>query len=760
MTETEYPTSFNMTGYPTSSDMMGNSTFAPTDNPTDSPTISYIPSFAPIIKLSAKPSYTHKPTYLIPTKSPTYVNMTQSPSSVPSSGQPTTTPTIAFSVSPSDTPTMISSVSPSVFPSHVPTPVISEFPSNIPTPVISEFPSTLSSIPPSNIPTYVPSLRPSNSPSTTSLPSTLSPTISTQPSLSNAPSRAPITEAVRVDDIARAIAQISNVADEESCQYKSMQWIMYDDIIDPPLFYDDFDLFQRFSLKTVHCSLNGTSWKKNTAWGSNSSTCDWFGISCDSSGYITDVDLNKNALSGDFPSEFGLLTSLEKLDISANSLKRYIPESLGSLVNLLDLNVAKNQISGELPDDFGLFKNLKSLSIYSNDISGVMLPSICNLDLDYLAADCNKVYCNCCTDCCDTEECDATNSPTESFQLVETAAPTGSSTSIIASVPSGSPTVEAVFVIPTITSVPTVNTASISPSTSISPSEHVFLPTSSMSPVTLSPSAIDAITLNITSISDISDTTSSQYEALQWILNDTYYSSDLDVYQRYALMSMYYSLNGTSWTNNNKWGTSATECNWFGIKCNDDGNIFELILQSNILSGEIPSEIGLLTTLEKIDLSSNSITGNMTINVTSLDKLNFLDVGSNFLEGTIPHEIVSVTSLETLVLEDNMFSGSIIDSFGQLVNLSILKVSINILTGYIPDSLGNLSKFDIFTLNDNYFSGSIPQSICDIKITSLQADCNEIACSCCTTCCKEVSGCVSYDDFWDEDTDDNMYSYY
>lgn len=137
-----------------------------------------------------------------------------------------------------------------------------------------------------------------------------------QPSLSQNPTRTPVEEAVRTDDIARAIGQVSDVSDKESCQYKSMQWVINDDKVDPPLFYDEPQVFQRFALKTLFCLLDGSSWKDDTNWSTNYTECDWYGISCDEKGNIKNVDLNANELSGNFPSEFGLLTSVGKLSIS------------------------------------------------------------------------------------------------------------------------------------------------------------------------------------------------------------------------------------------------------------------------------------------------------------------------------------------------------------------------------------------------------------------------------------------------------------
>ena len=220
-----------------------------------------------------------------------------------------------------------------------------------------------------------------------------------------------------------------------------------------------------------------------------------------------------------------------------------------------------------------------SLAIYDNSIGGVMPPSICNLNLDNLAADCKEIYCGCCTKCCDTVECDATAEPTSSFKLPFTDGPTASGTTP-SEVATDPPTKsDFVFEMPTSSASPTSASPEASPPTiSQSPTVFVIPPTSSLMPVTLSPNNIDTITRSIEAVSDISDTGSGQYAALQWVLNDTVYSSDLEVYQRYALMTLYYSTKGDSWKDNTKWGKSVSECYWFGIECNG-GNVTKLALR-------------------------------------------------------------------------------------------------------------------------------------------------------------------------------------
>ena len=109
----------------------------------------------------------------------------------------------------------------------------------------------------------------------------------------NASSSPTLYNETRLEGIERVIKGVSNTDDTESCQYKALQWLKYSDSINPPLFADDIQLIQRFSLITMYCALNGAFLSDITLWGSDSSECEWGGISCDNSGFITAVSLSK-----------------------------------------------------------------------------------------------------------------------------------------------------------------------------------------------------------------------------------------------------------------------------------------------------------------------------------------------------------------------------------------------------------------------------------------------------------------------------------
>ena len=98
---------------------------------------------------------------------------------------------------------------------------------------------------------------------------------------------------------------------------------------------------------------------------------------------------------------------------------------------------------------------------------------------------------------------------------------------------------------------------------------------------------------------------SPQSKALRWFKNDmqTYNATtSARVAQRYALATLYYSTNGTGWQTRSQWG-SGRECNWFGVGCeaggNDTASVTYLDLNSNLLDGTIPPEIGFILTLEQ-----------------------------------------------------------------------------------------------------------------------------------------------------------------
>ncbi|VAH23914.1 unnamed protein product [Triticum turgidum subsp. durum] len=88
--------------------------------------------------------------------------------------------------------------------------------------------------------------------------------------------------------------------------------------------------------------------------------------------------------------------------------------------------------------------------------------------------------------------------------------------------------------------------------------------------------------------------------------------------------------------------------------------------------------------LMSIDLSCNSLTGEIPDELSSLGGLISLNLSSNLLSGNIPYKIGNLRSLESLDLSKNKLGGEIPQGLSDLTYLSYLNLSYNNLSGRIP----------------------------------------------------------------------------
>jgi len=76
---------------------------------------------------------------------------------------------------------------------------------------------------------------------------------------------------------------------------------------------------------------------------------------------------------------------------------------------------------------------------------------------------------------------------------------------------------------------------------------------------------------------------------------------------RAALVALYETTDGPSWTNNDNWLTDAPLAEWYGVGASEDAwvRVLGLRLSGNNLTGPIPPELGNLAALEDLRLSEN-----------------------------------------------------------------------------------------------------------------------------------------------------------
>ena len=75
------------------------------------------------------------------------------------------------------------------------------------------------------------------------------------------------------------------------------------------------------ALKNIYSQTSGYHWSNNTGWMSDSSHCNWYGVMCDTEGYVTKINLNKNNITGKFPADpLSVFRRLSFLNLSENNL--------------------------------------------------------------------------------------------------------------------------------------------------------------------------------------------------------------------------------------------------------------------------------------------------------------------------------------------------------------------------------------------------------------------------------------------------------
>jgi len=165
--------------------------------------------------------------------------------------------------------------------------------------------------------------------------------------------------------------------------------------------------------------------------------------------------------------------------------------------------------------------------------------------------------------------------------------------------------------------------------------------------------------------------------------------------------------------------TTSTSEGWYGVVCDDEGQVIALDLFDNILSGVFPEEIVLLASdgqystpgagnLERLDLYENQFLSNRG------DSSWMSDLGSNMttilVEGTgfsgdiplLPENLVNFN------IANAFYTGGFNDdSFSFSSQLNFLNVDGNIFNTSIPSILSELPNLEFLYMSDNYLVGDL-----------------------------------------------------
>ncbi|XP_035544662.1 MDIS1-interacting receptor like kinase 2-like [Juglans regia] len=171
----------------------------------------------------------------------------------------------------------------------------------------------------------------------------------------------------------------------------------------------------------------------------------------------------------------------------------------------------------------------------------------------------------------------------------------------------------------------------------------------------------------------------------------------------------------------------SSACHWDGITCNAGGSITTIDRFDQHLGGQlIKLNFSFFPNLVSLNLSWNSITGRIPLEIGMLKNLVYLRLSSNMLVGPIPSTLGNLTNLKYfLSLSSNMLGGPIPSTLGHLTNLEYLSLYSNILVGPIPATLGHFTNLKYLDIGLNKIDGSIPSEIGMLKnLTTLFLDSN------------------------------------
>jgi Leucine-rich repeat (LRR) protein len=178
-----------------------------------------------------------------------------------------------------------------------------------------------------------------------------------------------------------------------------------------------------------------------------------------------------------------------------------------------------------------------------------------------------------------------------------------------------------------------------------------------------------------------------------------------------ALVAIYDSLGGDSWTNNSQWKTGPVQ-SWFGVKVSGDRVVGVDLSNNNFANGILPPSIGDLTALDVLNLRDNSIFGPIPSEIGNIVALDSLILANTFINDTIPIEIGNLSTLVYLDL-NNCSISSIPTEITNLDSLDYLDIANNQLQD-LPDltAFTSLSFFNVsgnnLTFEDLDVNSAIP----------------------------------------------------
>ncbi|KAL7579018.1 hypothetical protein ACA910_019060 [Epithemia clementina (nom. ined.)] len=239
-------------------------------------------------------------------------------------------------------------------------------------------------------------------------------------------------------------------------------------------------------------------------------------------------------------------------------------------------------------------------------------------------------------------------------------------------------------------------------------------------------------------------------------------TADGNINEYIVLQEFLGSTNGFHWKQTDGWLSDSKNqfgqgelnfnfCTWHGITC-ESGHVVEIRLPNNGLTGAVPPVLYTLPQLRVLDLSRNGLafsveglsqaTQLQVLNLAQTDivadsvttddmvssknlavkallsqlsqskSIQVLSLASNQLsDTTLPEELYNLTSIQELDFSNNDYGGSLSANIAQLTQLRKLSLQGNQITGTIPTQMGQLAALQELQLSENKMNGNIPSEL-------------------------------------------------